>query len=452
MRCPKPKINALYVILGAMIIIGCLGIVKNSYATDIIDIEELTSSTCDATTTSIIIYTPNHYNISGVSLYGATEEEDTEVAIRFDIYNENNSLISTKYFASDEDYFPKWNTIDDYDFYFLVPTLYNASTTKKIVITYTTNPEEEYVCIIQATGILWYKIWYESESDYSTIPENEFYWYWPNDGYELSNYDWSDYALYYKLGLSTWEEVVIRITSTHESGLSWFHAEEVSTTTNLTMWVIDRTEFIPDGSVYSQAELLGKIGTEWYSLGDENINWISSTTGYTLDDNPYLPQAGFYETIETIEDWNYLSSSTNIIGSLWNKMTYVFPISLIADISKKIAYYDNYSTTTITLSLANLTGNNEQLRSVLGDTYDTELINTDLVEDTPNWENIYELMEMFIYLIGFFYLLFRFYPKLQHIGGNITNEPIRQVTRDRIVTPAEKRKMLKAKNNTIYKY
>lgn len=151
-----------------MIILSYVVLVKISYASDQIDTQRLTSATCDATSTSRIIYVPNHWNISGVSLYGATEATSTEVSVNFDIYDEWDILIGTKYFTASDSYFPKWPSSSEYHFDFLQENNYNASTTKKVIITYTTDPASDYVCIIQATGKLWYKIWYEDTLDYWT--------------------------------------------------------------------------------------------------------------------------------------------------------------------------------------------------------------------------------------------------------------------------------------------
>jgi hypothetical protein len=162
-------------------------------------------------------------------------------------------------------------------------------------------------------------------------------WAFPQDDYVLSNSEWNDWNLIYDMDAGDVGDFNLLIVHyTDSNGITYSDYELVSTTTDVTLWSLDRSKDLPDGSVYSQGILI-KIDecAEWDDddcvwddiSKTEIIEWTASSTGYTIFDNPYNVPAFFPATSSSSSD-----ETVGIIGSSLNKLKNVFPLSVALQI------------------------------------------------------------------------------------------------------------------------
>lgn len=191
----------------------------------------------------------------------------------------------------------------------------------------------------------------ESLEDLIGDPGDSYVWfYFPQDSYAVSNDDWTDWVVYYHMNqfaLDNYETWFLRITYSDFNGNYYLDTDVISTTTSITEWTVERSVDLPDGVVFSVAEIWGvndcpdlsSYDCAWYGLASSDpISWIASTTGYTLFDNPYLIQPGFLPSTSTLNalfgttSVNEASVFSDILNPVLSAMKLVFPFNIGANV------------------------------------------------------------------------------------------------------------------------
>jgi hypothetical protein len=225
--------------------------------------------------------------------------------------------------------------------------------------------------------------------DWSDDTNSKISFYFPNDGYEVSNDEWTDWAVLYDMtnyDYSNYETWVLRITYFDSQSNYFLDAEEIATTSELTMWTMERSEDLAEGAVGSIAEVWGtndcadvsSIDCEWTVLTESaSITWYASTTGYNLYDNPYLIQPGY--TIPTSTLYDLFGASTTdemgifsaILSPIISALKLVFPFNLGANVYEQWLL-SNTQTLPISFAFLDVVDDNNDISM----TYPAELIGT----------------------------------------------------------------------------
>jgi hypothetical protein len=200
-----------------------------------------------------------------------------------------------------------------------------------------------------AQGSAFYLDNFWGAEDAATGPNSEISWYYPNNDYEVSNDEWSNWAFYVDLSdddASSYPYQILRVTYYDSLANYYIDIDEISTTSELTYWTIARTNDLVDGPVSAYAEIWGSTSCtdysdstcEWYSIADSPwISFTASTTGYTLYDNPYLSQPGFTPSTSSLEalfgsSTDDISLFSTLISPTFAAMKSIFPFTIGANV------------------------------------------------------------------------------------------------------------------------
>jgi len=252
----------------------------------------------------------------------------------------------------------------------------------------------------------------------------------PNEDGEYSNSEWNDWEFLYDLDNSDVGEVgnLILVVSQDIYNNTFTDYDFISTTTELTNWVINRGNDFPDGDVYSKAKLV-KIdsaddcdtGVEetcvWTTVYETEVrHWIASTTGYVKDNDPYDRPSGFYPASSTAEDLE----DKGFLDALMNTLYNIFPLSLMHDIySTMVSMKRDPEVEPSVLSLQDILP--DEGDAIIGSTT-IPILSANLIKSNlPEWDTvIFPFMEKVVYMIGFIFLIFIIWPKAQtlNLGGH----------------------------------
>lgn len=235
---------------------------------------------------------------------------------------------------------------------------------------------------------------------------------YPQDGYELDNSIWNDWELWYDLeadDLGIWN--MILVVSQDIYGNSFTDYELVTTTTNLTGWVLDRGNDFTDGAVYSKAKMVAIDDCDsyydtdcvWYTVDETDVMvWYASSTGYNIldPDFPYGTLPGFYPA--TSSDYEN-ASSTNKLLSFFNN---IFPFSIINQIRERLNTYR--------INASSYSGIEITMQDIIPQEYsgianDSTILSSEIIEDNLGiWTtHIYPLIQLLIWLAVLLYILIR---------------------------------------------
>jgi len=252
----------------------------------------------------------------------------------------------------------------------------------------------------------------------------------PHQDGEYSNSEWNDWSLWYDLSAGDIGTIgnLVLVVSQDEFNRTFSDYEFISTTTDLTAWILNRGNDFVDGDVYSKAKIL-KINSSadcitGYEVDcvavtvaeTDVLHWISSTTGYTVFNNPYDKPAGFTPASTTAED----EENAGIIDGLLEKLFNIFPLSVLNDIYDLfMSFKRNPDVEPMILSMQDLMP--DEADTILGATPIVILSAAMLTANLPQWDTVvFPFMEYTVYLIGFFFLVFLLWPKARSIdlGGH----------------------------------
>lgn len=265
-------------------------------------------------------------------------------------------------------------------------------------------------------------IYFDNLSIYEnvTVGASNLEWFYPRDGYvDVNNNDWSDWGLYYDMDpadIGAWNVLAVYYTGSDNNSFNdW---DEVSPTTDLTYWTIDRSHDLPDGISYAQGVLF-KIATstDCLVINDPDCDWTqiaatdiitftASSTGYDIFDGPWA-LTGFYPATTSSSS----EADAGLLGQVWYNIQNIFPISIAKQVWQAFyaAQQGTYKATNTTFLAADLV--DDKYKAALGSAviFSPTLVPTFFGSIWTDY--IYKFFKYLIYLAAFFSTIWILWPK-----------------------------------------